>query len=95
MLFLSPHEIADHLMLYRLAPAAITEICKCTLDDILLLSNTDIGQMIRSMYELWNPSNPYTAGSYDPNVYNTVDDNPKHPHNVTKQVLTIVWNRVQ
>lgn len=95
MVFMTVQEIADHLMLYRLAPSAITEIRRCTLEDLLLLAYTDIGHEIRSAYGLWTENNPLTAGGFDPFTYDTVDDNPKHPHNVTKEILTIVWKRVQ
>jgi hypothetical protein len=95
ILYLSPDEIADHLMLYKLDSTAITEIRKNTLDDLLSLTYTDIGQAIRQCYDMWDIENPYTAGGYDPNSYDTVDSNPKHPHNITREVLAIIWKRVQ
>jgi hypothetical protein len=82
-------------MLYRLVPPAISAIRKVTLEEMMSLSDSSIGHDIRVLYNLWDVNNPYTANGFDPNVHDTVDDNPKHPYNVTRQILTIVWNRVQ
>jgi hypothetical protein len=93
--FLSPEEIADDLMLYRMSTLALTVMRRHSLEETLSLVNSDIGHSIRAAYELWNEENPYTAGSFDPNAHVTLDGNPKHPHNVTRQILTIVWKRLQ
>jgi hypothetical protein len=92
-MFLSPEEIATHLMLYRLTASAMVEIPKVSLDDFLTLVFSNVGHDIRSTYNLWDTANPYTE--YDPNTHDSVAENPKHPHNVTREILTIVWKRLQ
>jgi hypothetical protein len=92
---MSPDEIADDMMLYRMTSGALVEIRKHTLQEMMGLVNTEIGHDIRVSYGLWDVNNPYTASGFDPSIYDTVDDNPKHPHNVTRQILTIVWRRLQ
>lgn len=95
MSYLSPDEIADHLMLYRMTPEALTGIRNVTLGEMQSLSDTSIGHDIRVLYNLWDTNNPHTAGGFDPSVHDTVDDNPKHPYNVTRQILKIVWSRLR
>jgi hypothetical protein len=92
-MFLSPEEIATHMMLYRLTASAMIEIPKVPLEDFLTLVTSNIGHDIRSMYHLWDTSNPYAVS--DPNIHDTVAEHPKHPYNVTREVLTIVWKRLQ
>lgn len=89
MMFLSPDDIADDLMLYKLPATALMDIQKLTLDEMELLSVTEVGHNLRIMYELWNPKNPYTTSETS---YTDDDDRPR---GVTRLVLEIIWRRLQ
>lgn len=95
--FLSVDEIVDDLINRQLDAADQAEIKQIAERDLVLYHHS-MGQFIRNFYELWNPNNPHTLLNYQEMLEDhgghSVDVNPKHPDNVSMEVIKRLWERL-
>lgn len=55
----------------------------------------DLHKLIRAAYSLDDIANPYTIGSYTPNLIGGVDHHPNHPYNFCGRIIHTIWKRLQ
>jgi hypothetical protein len=85
-MFLTEHEILEHLFLYVLSEDAKRAFRKIPSKNDLFLLHGSMGWWICNRYKLWDAANPYT--SQDPTHRN-------YPETISARIIEAVWTRMQ
>ena len=85
-MFMSEHEIVDHMFLYVLTEDAKQSFRKIQEESHLIRLHSTLGRWIRNRYLLWDENNPYV--SQDP-------QSPNHPDQLSNRVITAIWVRMK
>ena len=93
--FLTPEEIADVLFERMKDMDGVEDFIKCGDADELYRYHHALGRSIRNEFLLWHKDNPYTMVNYVPQLIDDCDMNPKHPDNLSGDILRLLYEKVK